>query len=353
MLPGSEAPREPLLTADPDQNPPLPGRKAPEFSDPAGAAIMSFGDHLEELRRRLIWSILGVVPIFILSFAFGREVLDLLIEPAREQLRAGGQATALLATGPFETFGAVVQIAVIITVLLGSPWLLYQLWLFVAPGLYRSERKFFYRLAPLSAALTLVSVAFLYWVILPVILAFFIGFGARVGAGHIATAPLPEGVTLPMIPVLEADPPAGQLDVNAMWFNMRLHQLRVCVDKPQGGEPLILGHELTIGSGITQQYKVADYVRTLLNMGLAFGIGFQMPVVVLLLGWVGIVTRAGLRKYWRHAMAGCALAGAVLTPADPLSMVLLAVPLYVLYELGIFLLRVWPPGYERHERDQE
>ncbi len=103
---------------------------------------------------------------------------------------------------------------------------------------------------------------------------------------------------------------------------------------------------MTRGAGISQQYKISEYIRTLLNMGLAFGIGFQTPVVVLLLGWAGIVTRQTLAKYRRHAVGACALAGALLTPADPLSMVLLAIPLYLLFELGMLLLRVWPAGSE-------
>ncbi len=325
----------------------LPGREPPGFSDEGFGASMSFGDHLEELRKRLLWAILGIVPLFILAFAFGRPVLQLLITPAQEELRARGQASTLQATAPLETFGAVVQVALIITILVGSPWILYQLWLFVAPGLYRAERKFFYRLAPLSAALTALSVAFLYWVILPVVLAFFIGFSATIGQGRVPTAPLPEGVTLGSMPVLEADPPDETLFVGAHWYNRRLGQHRLCIELPEGGPPVIRTHEMTIGAGIVQQYKIADYVRTLLNMGLAFGVGFQMPVVVLLLGWAGIVTRRMLKKFRRHAVAGCAIAGAILTPADPMSMVLLAIPLYALYEFGIFLLWVWPSSYER------
>ncbi len=337
------------MTADPDhiptpppappKAPSLPGRELPD-----DFALMSFGDHLEELRRRLIWSIVGIVPLFIVAFSFGRPIINILIEPARAQLRAGGQSTTLLATAPFETFGSVVHVAVILTVLVGSPWILYQLWLFVSPGLYASERKFFYRLGPLSTMLTASSIAFLYWVILPVILAFFIGFGSKIGAPDIHTAPLPEGVTLNSIPILASDPPASEIEAGAMWINSELLQLRVCLDIGADGVPTILGTEMTRGAGISQQYKISEYIRMLLNMGLAFGIGFQMPVVVLLLGWAGIVTRQTLAKYRRHAIGACALAGALLTPADPLSMVLLAIPLYLLFELGMLLLRVWPAG---------
>lgn len=331
------------MTADPDHiptpytPPSLPGRDSVDH-----VSTMSFGDHLEELRKRLIWSILGVIPIFAVAFSLGRPIVSILIEPAQEQLLAGGQSPELQATAPLETFGSVVHVAVIITILIGSPWILYQLWLFVAPGLYASEKKFFYRLGPLSTLLTIASVAFLYWVILPVVLAFFIGFGARIGDPDPATIPLPDGVSLPSIAVLEGDPPAEQLEIGSEWFNTQLRQRRICIDIADDGTPTILGSRMTQGSGISQHYKISDYIRTLLNMGLAFGIGFQTPVVVLLLGWAGIVTRQTLAKYRRHAVLACAIAGAVLTPADPLSMVLLAIPLYVLFELGMLLLRVWP-----------
>lgn len=302
---------------------------------------MSFGDHLEDLRKRVFFSILGVVPIFVIAFAFGRPLLQLLIEPARYQLTKAGQGTQLLATGPFETFGAVIQIALIITVLLGSPWLLYQLWLFVSPGLYKHERKIIHLLIPFSGVLTILSVLFLYYVILPVILAFFIGFGAKVsGELAVITAPVPDGIVFPMIPVLEADPESPA--VGSMWINQTLHQQRVCIDLKEDGSPIISVMNLTSNIGIAQQYRISEYIKTVLNMGLAFGIAFQTPVVVVMLGWIGILNPTMMTKYRRHAIAICAVIGAFMTPADPLSMVLLAGPLYFLYELGLFILRVLP-----------
>ena len=302
---------------------------------------MSFGDHLEDLRKRVFFSIVGVVPIFIVAFAFGRPLLQLLIEPARNQLTKAGQGTQLLATGPFETFGAVIQIALIITVLLGSPWLLYQLWLFVSPGLYKHERKIVHLLIPFSALLTVLSVLFLYYVILPVILAFFIGFGAKVsGEMSVLTAPVPEGIVFPMIPVLDADPPEPV--VGMMWINETLHQQRVCVDYNDDGSPIISVMNLTSNIGIAQQYRISEYIKTVLNMGLAFGIAFQTPVVVVMLGWVGLLNPKLMTKYRKHAIAVSVVIGAFMTPADPLSMLLLAGPLYFLYELGLFILVIFP-----------
>jgi len=318
----------------------LPGRDDPNSLGISGAGIMSFGDHLEDLRKRVFYSIIGVVPIFAVAFGFGRPLLQLLIDPARDQLTKAGQGTQLLATGPFETFGAVIQIALIITVLLGSPWLLYQLWLFVSPGLYKHERKIVHLLIPFSGLLTVLSVTFVYYVILPVILAFFIGFGAKVsGEMNVATLPVPEGVVFPMIPVLEADPPNPEIGM--MWINESLHQQRVCVGF-ENEKPIIRIMNLTSNIGIAQQYRISEYIKTILNMGLAFGIAFQTPVVVVMLGWVGILNPKLMAKYRKHAIAVSAVLGAFMTPADPLSMLLLAGPLYLLYELGLFILRVLP-----------
>ncbi len=302
---------------------------------------MSFGDHLEELRRRVILAFIGIFPIFIAAVALGQPTLALLIEPLQDQLRDANQPAALLATGPFETFATYVKISLVATVLVGSPWILYQLWKFVAPGLYMHERRFVHILVPLSTILTITSALFLYFVILPVILAFFIGFGTQLGKDTTPLVPMPEGIVLPELPVFRGDPAdatAGQL-----WINADLMQIRTAVPTRDGTIARV-GAELVAGAGITQQYRVSEYVETVLMMGLAFGVGFQMPVIVLVLGWAGIVTREMLGKYRRYAAVICAIVAALITPVDPLSMILMAIPLYLLFELGLILLVVFPPG---------
>lgn len=312
----------------------IPGRVAPP--EPG---IMSFGDHLEDLRLRLILSLVGVVPIFMIAFAFGRPILGMLIAPAQRALIEGGQPSPLLATGPFETFGAVVHIALVATILFGSPWILYQLWKFIAPGLYEHERRFVHILIPFSGILVGLSVVFMYLAILPVVLAFFIGFSARIDAPKPDIGPLPEGIVLPMIPVLDFDPPMPP--AGSMWINTELWQMRIAV--PDGpGKTRIKSVEIADGQGIVQQYRISEYIKTLLNMALGFGLAFQTPVVVIMLGWVGIINPRMMGKYRKHAIAACVVIGAVLTPADPVSMMLMAGPLYFLYELGLFILRVLP-----------
>lgn len=303
---------------------------------------MTLGDHLEDLRRRVILALIGVVPILITALVFGKPLLALLIGPLREELRQASQPSGLLATGPFETFAVYLQISLIATVIVGSPWILYHLWKFIEPGLYTNERGFVHILVPLSSILTVTSTLFLYFVVLPVILAFFINFGTQLGHDTTPVVPLTEGASLPNMPVLAGDPPDPQ--PGDYWVNTDTMQMRTAVPL-RNGELAIIGSELVAGAGITQQYRVSEYIKTVLNLALAFGVGFQTPVVVLLLGWAGIVERKTLGNYRKYAVAASAIAGAILTPADPLSMMLLAIPLYILFELGMLLLIVFPPGW--------
>lgn len=316
-------------------------------------SIMSLGDHLEDLRKRVFLALIGVIPIFVIAFASGRWLLNLLITPARKKLLDGGQGSSLLATGPFETFGTVVHLAIVVTLLIGSPWILYHLWKFVSPGLYKHERKVVYLLIPFSALLTVLSMLFLYFVILPVILSFFIGYGSSVsGNPTIATAPIPAGIVLPTIPILNADPET--VSVGMTWINESLMQQRIVIGiNPQDQSPIIRTIQLTTDIGIIQQYRISEYIKAVLNMGLAFGIAFQTPVVVVMLGWVGLLDPRAMGKYRKHAIAVCAVLGALLTPADPLSMILLAGPLYALYELGLAILRVFPISRVIGESDKD
>ncbi|MBX3403295.1 MAG: preprotein translocase subunit TatC [Phycisphaeraceae bacterium] len=302
-------------------------------------AVMPFGDHLEELRRRLILALLGIAPILVASLVVGKRVLAFLLGPIEAALSRGGQPAALQVTGVFEMFGAYLKVSIVMTILIGAPWIIYQLWKFVAPGLYRHERRFAYLLAPLSSVLTIISGLFLYYVMLPMILAFFVFFNASLPVSPVAAAPLPEGVTLPALPILAADPESPA--VGAVWYNSTLGQLRACVAAADG-TPIVKGTAMIGHALVAQQYRVADCVGIILGFALALAVAFQMPVVVLLLGWAGLVTPGFLGKYRRHAALVCAVLGAVLTPADPISMLLLAGPLYILYEFGMVLLRVLP-----------
>ena len=327
--------RDPAPLAEPDLDP---------------RAFMGFGDHLEDLRRRLVLGFLGVLPIMVLSLIFGRPLMGLLMEPLLAALRSSDLPAVLQQTAPLEGIYTYLKLSIVMTVLLGAPWLIFQLWQFISPGLYAHERKFVHLLIPMSALLTILSIVFLYFLVLPVILGYLIYFGTHIVTWPVETMPADQIPGLGEIAVLAADPEAPR--AGTVWVNERMRQLRIAMDAG-GGAVKVMGVPLSSGTGVQQQYKLSDYVNTVLSLALAFGAGFQMPIVVLLLGWSGIVERAAFTKHRRPAIAVCFVAGALLTPADPLSMLMLAVPLYGLYELGVLLLYIFKPGYERLREEAE
>jgi sec-independent protein translocase protein TatC len=308
---------------------------------------MSFGEHLEELRSRLIWALLGIIPIFVLSLVFGNQLLAFILKPARASLREAKLPTDLLATAPLEVLGAWLKVSGVVTVALGVPWIIFQLWRFIAPGLYAHERRFAKFLLPFSVFLSFVGLAFLYYVMLPAMLIFLIQFGASVGQQTPNSVPVPPEAFKLILPLIDGNPidaPPG-----ALWIDRQSMELRVNVAPPATAEqpapkPEIRGTPLAVTGGIAQQYKISEYISLVFMMSIAFIAGFQTPVVVLLLGWVGIFDVKMLSKSRKYALFIAFVVGAILTPSpDPFSMTILAIPLYLLYELGLFLLKVLPP----------
>lgn len=307
--------------------------------------VMSLGDHLEELRTRFIHAAWGIALLFFGSLYFGPTVLNWLIKPVQAALRAEGLPATMLATGMFETFFTYLKISTVASIALGFPWILWQLWKFVAPGLYRHERRFVTMLLPMSLLLTILSSLFLYFVVLPVMLHFFVHFGTTVSPTQAAIAEPPAGVAPLNIPVLTADPPTPK--PGDVWFNSDLKELRLALSNPKASgdaalKTIIYSTPLSTSSGILLQPKIREWVDTLLGLALAFAGGFQLPVVVLLLGWIGIVTPAFLSKYRLHALFVIAIIAALITPPDPISMLIMMAPLYVLYEFSIWMLRLFP-----------
>jgi len=307
--------------------------------DPDDLGHMPLTAHLDELRTRLARALLGLVPLMLVCLYFGEKLLLVLTEPAREALRAAGQPATLLGLGPLEVFGAYMKVSLIAAIVIGSPWIMYQIWRFVSPGLHQHEKRFVYFLLPLSAVLTAAGVVLLYRFILPVTLSWLVTFGTGIGHMHPAQAALPADVTLPSLPILDADPPAPT--VGQTWINRTLQKQRVCVGEFEG-KPDVLSIELHRDAGIIQHFSVEKYVSMLLTLTLAFSLAFQAPIVTLLLGWVGIIDQKFLKKYRRYAVFVCAIIAALITPGDPASMIMMWIPLLLLYELGGLLLRFFP-----------
>lgn len=193
----------------------------------------------------------------------------------------------------------------------------------------------------MSAALTLAGLALLYFALLPLMLEVLVGIGGA--PPHVMPAGDPGSLAAasPVLPTL-AEPPANPL-VGQIWLTPE-HQLAVAVPAGPGQvevRTVVLAHD----ASLMQQFRLSEYLDFTLDFALGITLAFQTPLVVVLLGWLGILTPDALARQRRYAIFLAAAIGAVVTPSgDPFSMMLLAVPVYLLYELGILLLRVAPPS---------
>lgn len=304
--------------------------------------VMSLGDHLEDLRKRLLWAVLGLVPLFALGLILGGPLLQLILTPLQEALHRTDQPMTLLATSPFETVGAYIKVALVFAMLLSTPWIILQAWLFVSPGLHTYERRFVYLLIPMSAALTAIGLVFLYKVLLPATLTFLIGWGSGLVSERPGAAPIDPTLAFPSAPVLDADPPADAigtpaLPIGSMWVNRALSELRIVV-----GPREVKGLRLTGGGAIAQQYRVGEYTSIFFLLGVILSLAFQLPLVLMILSWVGIVEPKDLAPYRRQIIFACAIAAALLPSQDPVTMIILWAVFYGLFEFGMVLMKVVP-----------
>ena len=144
---------------------------------------MSFGDHLEELRRRMVYALAAPIPLFIIIFFFSDTLVEWLLLPVYDVLRAHDLPTALQVLSPPEFLLAKLKLSLIAAIVLTTPWIIYQGWRFVAPGLYQHERRFIYLLFPGSFILSIAGLLLLYFVMLPLMLHVLVMFGADIQIG--------------------------------------------------------------------------------------------------------------------------------------------------------------------------
>lgn len=307
------------------------------------SAVMTLGDHLDELRRRMLWAIALPLPVAVMAFAWAEPIRTFLCRPAVYALEAHNLPTQLQVLSPIETLGTDLKIALVTALVLGAPWILLQVWKFVEPGLYAHERRFVRLLLPMSAALTVAGLALLHFLLMPMMLEVLVSFGSeppqRLEAAP--TAQVAASVGGPTLPTL-MEPPAHPAPGQA-WLTPD-HRLAVAV--PDGeGMVQVLSVPLVQGSRLAQQFRLSEYLDFTLDFALGTAIAFQTPLIVLLLGWLGVLTPQALGQFRRYAIFLSVLVSAIVTPSgDPFSLALLAVPIYGLYELGILLLRAAPPA---------
>ena len=223
----------------------------------------SFISHLIELRDRLLRAVIAWIVLFVCLFPFANRLYSVLAQPLLAKLPKGGQ---MIATDVVTPFFVPVKVAMMTAFLGALPFILYQIWAFIAPGLYAHERKFIVPMVVASLLLFVCGMSFAYFLVFPVVFGFIIGIA-------------PVGV-------------AVMTDIN----------------------------------------KYLDFVIT---MFLAFGITFQVPIVVVTLAYTGLVEIRQLREARPYVIVGAFVIGAVFTPPDVVSPSMLALPLWLLFELGV------------------
>jgi sec-independent protein translocase protein TatC len=309
---------------------------------------MSFGDHLEELRTRLIRASLGVLVAAVVALIFARDLLSFILQPALAVLHAHGQAAELQILSPPDSFVVYLKIGLLTGLIVSMPWVLYHIWLFVAAGLYAHERKFVARFVPVSLGLFVVGVAFMYFIVLPVVLNFFVTFSHKLPMPSVNPMPwqtwlLGEGqdespapVALPAsIPVLEAPPAEAQ--TGATWIDAHTKRLQVQLDDGVFSVPLKPSEDR---SPVTSQFGLNFYISFILALSLAFGLAFQVPVVVVFLVLTRLVKAQTIARSRRYLIFGTFVLAAVMTPPDVISQILLAIPVLLLFEGGLFVGRI-------------
>jgi len=225
----------------------------------------SFISHLVELRDRLLRAVLVVVVVFLCIFPWAKDLYAVLAQPLLAALPQGGQ---MIATDIVGVFLVPMKVAFLVAFVIALPYVLYQVWAFVAPGLYVHERRLILPLVVSSSLLFIIGMAFAYFLVFPVVFKFMASIA-------------PEGVA---------------------WMT-----------------------------------DIEKYLSFVLTMFVAFGVVFEVPVIVIVLVRAGLVSLATLREIRPYVVVGAFVIGAIFTPPDVLSQLLLAIPLCLLYELGIVL----------------
>ena len=228
--------------------------------------------HLTELRDRLLRCVITVLVVFLGLFYFANDIYALISEPLRSLLPEG---TSMIATDVASPFLTPFKLTLVTSVVVAMPMILYQIWSFIAPGMYQSEKRIAIPLLISSIVLFYAGLAFAYYVVFPLVFGFFSAVG-------------PEGVSYTP--------------------------------------------------------DIARFLDITLKLFFAFGIAFEIPIATVLLIWAGVTTPSALAEKRPYIVVGCFVFGVLLTPPDIISQALLAIPMWFLFELGVFFGRFLKPS---------
>ncbi len=254
-------------------------------------------EHLAELRTRLIRSVVAFLIGMVICFSFGSAILDFLLVPIEGTMRALGDPNPVMQyTAPQEYFFTLVRISMVFGLALSFPVIAHQMWRFVAPGLYRNEKAAFLPFIIASPFLFILGAAFAHYVVTPLAMRFFLGF-------------------------------ADAASILSTVFT-------------DTGE-IVDGGSVTSGSGIdiVFQGKVNETLDITLKLIMAFGLCFQLPVLLTLMGKAGLATAEGLANVRKYAIVGILVLAALVTPPDVVTQAILFVVVYGLYEISIWLVK--------------
>jgi Tat protein translocase TatC len=311
---------------------------------------MSFGDHLEELRTRVVRLLLGGLVGMVVCFIFSDRLMMLVLWPLDVAYRYNGLTPEVITIEPTEIFVVVMKVSIYCGLIFTAPWGLYQLWAFVAAGLYAHEQRWAKQFFPVSVALFTTGVVFCFAVVLPLVFSFLIGIRSWVPSpeaeGNLFTKRmLPETVTtqpvttaptdFPVLPLLYEDP--CDPCVGQAWVDV--DQNRIKVRMPDGISAISLV-PVEGRSFVKPQLALSYVISFVLRLALGFGIGFQVPIVVVLLAVLRIVSISTMGSARRYVLLIMVAISAVVTPPDVTSQILLAVPMYCLYEGGMLAARI-------------
>lgn len=295
---------------------------------------MSIGDHLEELRMRLILALGGLFLVAIVFLTFGERVTAAFCRPLINALQGANVNPQVYFTSISDPFMVYLEISFISAAAVSAPWMVWQIWQFVASGLYPHERRTITKYVPMSISLLIAGMAFVYWVVLPWSLAFFLQFSFSIPLpkSYTPTVSVPATQQVSRIDEFDGDP---REPTNGQWWLNRLDG-RVKLFVNGQVRTLTFGPENLTAPIIT----LPGYIDLVMNMLLTFGLAFQMPLVVMALVATGLVELSLLKKSRKVVYFGLSIFSAFFAPGDVITVMLaLLFPLIGLYELGIFMAR--------------